>query len=254
MKEILAMVFALVFSILTVFLCASVFISCSDSENVADDQDDQIVTEGLIGYWSFDRTTITDKTVEDIWGNNDGTINGDPKIVEGKVGEALEFDGIDDFVETTPSATLSLTDAGTLEAWIKGTGTSMEIARIIQTGVDNGIEIGINNAGYGSVSAVLGPWINATSTYTINDDKWYYIAAVFSGAKLSLYVDGELNEEASGVDNLNMQTESRIVIGQHPLASNFFDGLIDEVRVYNRALDEKEILQNFGAKGLTTIK
>jgi len=249
LKEILVIVFALVFSILTVFLCASVFISCSDSENVADDQDDQIVTEGLIGYWSFDRTTITDKTVEDIWGNNDGTINGDPKIVEGKVGEALEFDGIDDFVETTPSVTLSLTDAGTLEAWIKGTGESMEIARIIETGADNGIEIG-TNAGYGSAGAVLGSWIHATSTYTINDDKWYYIAAVFSGTKLSLYVDGELNEEASGDNNLNMGTESRIVIGKHPSAGYNFDGLIDEVRIYNRALDEKEILQNFGAKGM----
>ena len=60
-----------------------------------------IVTDGLVSYWTFDRKYITNKTVKDVWGNNNGTLIGNPKVVHGQVGEALEFDGIDDFVNLT---------------------------------------------------------------------------------------------------------------------------------------------------------
>ena len=79
-----------------------------------------IVTDGLVSYWTFDRKYIMDKTVKDVWGNNNGTLIGNPKVVPGQVGEALEFDGIDDFVNLT-----TLGDFGgrigtsSFEAWIK---------------------------------------------------------------------------------------------------------------------------------------
>ena len=58
----------------------------------------RIVEKGLVSYWTFDKATIKGKTVKDVWGNNDGTIEGDPQIVEGKIGRALEFDGTGDHV------------------------------------------------------------------------------------------------------------------------------------------------------------
>ena len=79
-----------------------------------------IVTDGLVSYWTFDGVHITNKTVKDVWGDNNGTLIGNPKIVPGQVGEALEFDGIDDFVNLT-----TLGDFGgqigtsSFEAWIK---------------------------------------------------------------------------------------------------------------------------------------
>ena len=81
-----------------------------------------IVTDGLVSYWTFDRGYITNKTVKDVWGDNNGTLIGNPKVVPGQVGEALEFDGIDDFVNLT-----TLGDFGgqigtsSFEAWIKTT-------------------------------------------------------------------------------------------------------------------------------------
>ncbi|MCG8622435.1 MAG: hypothetical protein MJE68_10630, partial [Proteobacteria bacterium] len=52
-----------------------------------------IVTDGLVSYWTFDEKDIAGFTAKDVWGENDGRIVGDPKIVDGQVGEALEFDG-----------------------------------------------------------------------------------------------------------------------------------------------------------------
>ena len=60
-----------------------------------------IVTDGLVSYWTFDEQDITDNTVKDVWGNNNGTIVGEPKIVAGQVGDALQFDGAKDYVNLT---------------------------------------------------------------------------------------------------------------------------------------------------------
>ena len=65
--------------------------------NVAESQ--EYVTDGLIGFWTMDRTDIQGNTVKDVSEeNNHGEIGGDPEIVQGKIEEALQFDGEDDFV------------------------------------------------------------------------------------------------------------------------------------------------------------
>ena len=79
-----------------------------------------IVTDGLVSYWPFDRGYIIDKTVKDVSGDNNGTIRGNPRVVPGQIGEALEFDGVNDFVNLT-----TLGDFGgqigtsSFEVWIK---------------------------------------------------------------------------------------------------------------------------------------
>ena len=79
-----------------------------------------IVTDGLVSYWTFDEKDIDGFTVKDVWGENDAKIVGDPEIVDGQVGEALEFDGANDYVNLT-----NLGDFGekigtsTFEVWTK---------------------------------------------------------------------------------------------------------------------------------------
>ncbi|MDE0085929.1 MAG: hypothetical protein OXU23_09480, partial [Candidatus Poribacteria bacterium] len=60
-----------------------------------------IVTDGLVSYWTFDLQNIKDRIAEDIWGENDATIMGNPEIVGGRVKQALKFDGIKDYVNLT---------------------------------------------------------------------------------------------------------------------------------------------------------
>ena len=78
------------------------------------------MTDGLVSYWTFDRQDITGDTVKDVWGENDGKIVGAPKIVDGQVGEALEFDGSDDYVNLTNLGNFGeQVGASTFEAWVK---------------------------------------------------------------------------------------------------------------------------------------
>ena len=79
-----------------------------------------VVTDGLVSYWTFDESTIQGDTVEDIFGDNDGTVMGAPEMVEFAIGEALHFDGTDDYVEVESNESLELQDAFTMDNWVKG--------------------------------------------------------------------------------------------------------------------------------------
>ena len=81
--------------------------------------EEAFVTNGLVSFWTFDKADIKGKTVKDILGENDGTITGDPKSVKGHINEALEFDGVDDWIEVPLNDSLKLTDAITTEGWAK---------------------------------------------------------------------------------------------------------------------------------------
>ena len=79
-----------------------------------------VVTDGLVSYWTFDRHQVVGGTVKDVWGENDGTIVGNPKVVSGYVREALEFDGPRDYVNLTNLGDFgSQIGASTFEAWVK---------------------------------------------------------------------------------------------------------------------------------------
>nr|MBC8235945.1 hypothetical protein [bacterium] len=77
----------------------------------------QIVKDGLVHYWTFDKDHIKDEVVYDAIGDNEGEIRGEPKTVEGKIGEALEFDGLDDYISLTPVDAL-VNHSFTLQVWV----------------------------------------------------------------------------------------------------------------------------------------
>ena len=78
------------------------------------------VTDGLVSYWTFDKSNISGRKVEDVWGDNNATIKGNPKVVTGQIGEALEFDGSEDYVNLTNLGDFgSQVGSSTFEAWIK---------------------------------------------------------------------------------------------------------------------------------------
>ena len=79
-----------------------------------------IVTDGLVSYWTFDWQDVAGDKVIDVWGENNGTIIGNLKAVNGQVGEALEFDGTDGYVNLTTLGDFGRQiGASTFEAWIK---------------------------------------------------------------------------------------------------------------------------------------
>ena len=209
---------------------------------------------GLVGYWKFDEgsgTTVYDSSVN----NNTGTLNG-PSWVDGKYGKALSFDGTDDYVSISTLYSSS-PDSLTVTAWIK---SPFNNAGYIFYHGDNG-EFLLHNGErlrdgpvYGrypdlaSFSVKLhGTWYDVYSP-PLTPNTWHYIAGVWiKGISLKLYVDGVLAGENTAIPDyylIDPGSSYYPSIGVYKRGAEpdtFFEGLIDEVRVYNRTLSAIEV-------------
>ncbi|MFC1751760.1 LamG-like jellyroll fold domain-containing protein, partial [Patescibacteria group bacterium] len=181
-------------------------------------------------------------------GSNNGEILGAVTAV-GRIGQALEFDGVDDYVDINDSANISPTADITISAWVKlgSTGISQAVVdkRIDGSGQysywigfmdTNKIRLWISEDGTNSNRG----YFDTTNTFT-SSTGWYHIAGTLNNGTFSVYVNG-INEPGSLTDGASSiyDSTSNLRFGQHA-AGIYFDGLIDDVRIYNRALSAKEI-------------
>lgn len=203
---------------------------------------------GLVGYWSFEDGSGSVAT--DFSGNgNDGTLQGDPQWTSGRLGTALDFDGSDDYVETN-SELSALRSKATLTFWIKTSQSTDNGSAWEQPGV-TGIEIGggdddifwgiIDPNGHIGIQKGNGNYIDTTSA--INDNEWHFIALFWDATtgEAKVYRDGNL--DASGTTDSGTVTNTFRSIGrvENTEATPDFNGKIDEVRIYNRALAASEV-------------
>lgn len=216
----------------------------------------EMVTAGLVSFWTFDRDDIVGGTAKDMWGNNHGEING-AEIVAGKIDEALSFDGEDDFVEVKHSKSLNIVEEITIEFWflLKGESVNNDWPRVVGKGQSTtangayGVWVkdvtGATDIGLRSITLAPND-IRSTEIPNYDDDSWHHVAVTYDGDVGRIYFDGEIHFDSSVSGELN-ETDEALHIGD---ANNerYFNGLIDEVRIYNRALSEDEVLQNFGVK------
>ena len=218
----------------------------------------QIVEDGLVSYWSFDANKISGKTVSDGTGNYDGTIKGNLKKVNGKIGDALEFDGDEtNFVEIDAPEEFDFNEDFTWSAWIKtnNSGPGVIFAKTGGPGTDDKgpktlwVRNGVLNLDTGWVGNVEDVGNN------IDDNKWHHIAVAGTpgDSKVQYFVDGKATTE--GVLNLAQFPEDEwndifLFIGLDGRADGefgVFTGIIDEFSVYDRVLEEAEVKQNFNS-------
>ena len=212
---------------------------------------------GLVGYWSMNEGTGT--VAGDGSGNgNRGTLTGGPTWVDGKRGKALNFDGVDDYVNIGSDASLDQIGLGarTVTAWInaRSLGES-NFGRIIDK--SQGTAVGWLLYLCNSDSCVNGFRFNQTTTGANNDiydarnvltfNKWIHVAFTYSGTvgtPAIFYIDGKsvtVSTRTTGDGSLDDDSANVATIGGNTPADRTFNGLIDEVRVYNRALSAGEI-------------
>jgi len=204
---------------------------------------------GLIGWWKLDETSGRD--VEDTSGNeNIGKIlSGMPRWQSsgGKIGGAMLFDGKGDYVHLANESNFDFAGEVTVEAWIKVNQFDKEWQAIVTKG-DSAWRLQRHEVTAAIEFACTGLQIPSGSQYgglygnkAVNDGKWHHVAGVYDGEKMYIYVDGivDVSQPASGAIATN---DHPVFIGENAeMTGRFWNGLIDDVRVYNYALSEGQI-------------
>ncbi|OGZ32864.1 MAG: hypothetical protein A2V69_00620 [Candidatus Portnoybacteria bacterium RBG_13_40_8] len=199
---------------------------------------------GLVGYWSFQEgagNNVYDKSGKGNTGTWNGT--GTSHWADGKIGKGGSFNGTDDYVALSNSSDYKPTSRVTISAWFKADDwdssfviTGISVANMhFYIAEGGGYEHPTIYLTFAGAGAQMAQWANQS----LNVGQWYHIAGVYDGNDLILYFDGVARKVTNiGVDTIS-QPASTMLIGR--LGADYSNGLIDEVRIYNRALDESEI-------------
>lgn len=204
----------------------------------------EFVTDGLIGFWTLDDDTIDGKTVRDVWGENHGEItDGNPKSVEGKIGKALEFDGLADYIQLPD---MGNSETVTIEIWLKAFSFPTYAGLVSAPSSDPGM-VHFKLRSSAAVSVDKRDNANSLDSPPINQEEWVHALFTCDTTKdeINLYVNGELiGTDISGATPVDM---TGLMIGREK-GDRYFNGVLDEVRIYDRILNEDEIAQNFNTQ------
>tara|TARA_Y100000592_G_scaffold13595_1_gene19177 strand:- start:7172 stop:7852 length:681 start_codon:yes stop_codon:yes gene_type:complete len=187
-------------------------------------------------------------TWSDMIGDNDGTATNGPVFSTDNKG-SFSFDGTDDYIDCGSDASLSgISSAITVSAWIKipntdrgdivsqwaGTGTRhFLLTHSLTTGK---LEFYISTNGVGFDSS-------GTSSTSLETDTWYNVCGRYNGANISCHINGVLESEASQTGLMFGASSTPVLIGASN--TNYFEGNIANVKIYNRALTDDELFSNY---------
>ena len=199
----------------------------------------------LVGYWKFDETSGI--TAQDAAGNgNDGTLSGDPQWAAGKLGGALEFDGDGDYVDCGDDPIFNITGQITVACWIRVSQFTVGWQAIFTMGDDSWRlqrQTTTDNLCWACTGVTGTPgdwWLHGD--VNVNDGEWHHAAGVYDGSKYYLYVDGDLDASKDASGTMSISSYPVFIGANAQQSGREFEGLIDDVRVYKRALMDTEIL------------
>ena len=200
-------------------------------------------TNNLVGYWPFDND------VQDKSGNGNNGTDYSSGFVSGKINQALSFDGVDDYVSIADD---NIFDFGSgefsVESWIKTTSALRQwaVTRYEYYGPGWGLGTQDGHAlGYIRTAESGTNKTEIEGTINVSDNRWHHIVMVRTGDKIKLYTDGAFEIEGTLVGDVNDNEPIEIGRISFEGGSQYMSGLIDEVKIYNRALSDSEILEHY---------
>ena len=220
------------------------------------------LANGLVGHWTFDGSKTTNTTALDSSGqNNTGTFTNFTRATNakpGKLGQGMNFDGTDDYVTIPDSNAIDFSTNSdfTVSTWVKipttqgdtaygdndivekwsGTSGYPYVIRIMnQTHADNGRILAVQWDG--SVGSII------MSSTRINDNRFHHVLFKKEGATFYLFIDSILEGSVADTSTDVTTNTSPLFLGMRGNIQNRFTGLIDDVRIYNRALSANEVKQ-----------
>ena len=209
------------------------------------------VPEDFVNYWQLDETSGL--TAADIAGNNDGTVNGAAWDSSGKIGGCISFDGDNDYVTVERQVaddfsiafwTNTIQTAAGDDQWWQGNG-------IIDADVpfqdnDFGVSLFTNTIAFGVGRHTADADFSVIGSTPVNDGSWHHCVATRNSDSglISLYIDGVL--QGQGNTNTAALTASPTIrFGSMNTDERFFDGKLDEIKIYDRELGDQEVAALF---------
>ena len=197
----------------------------------------------LVAHWRLDEGSGT--TVHDASGNGlDGTIQGDPMWVAGKIGGAMEFDGDGDYVDFGNDPVFDITEQITLAVWVNANDLNNSEHNCWLGKGDNAYAIKHQTGNYIEFFVYDGDWHSTqytTDLDSLNGD-WHHMAGTFDGSELKFYLDGQLEVTLAFAGTIGTAAHPVTMGENSQVTGRFFDGMLDDARMYNHAMTEGEIL------------
>jgi hypothetical protein len=193
-----------------------------------------------ISYWTFNDGNET--IAKDSTGNNDGTVYGNASWTMG----ALNFDGVDDYVHCGYAADLNIINEITVEAWIKPSVTS-GVSTIVRKSVNDDYQyrLCLYNGKLKGNLRLSGGAKSVVGNSALVAGTWYHVYMTYDGTNLKLYINGDLDGSVSATGTICYDTLA-LTIGRGDAYTSYFNGIIDEVKIYNYSMTSAEIeLRNY---------
>lgn len=193
------------------------------------------LNDGLIAYYGFEGNA------NDSSGNgNHGTEYGGINYLDGKIGKAAMFDGENTYISVADNSSLRL-NIFTITAWVRP-DIIWGGNRIAEKGDSNSYWLDINPDAKALVGFYDGGYNDLISEENILSNNWYFIAGTYDGDSLKIYINGTLDNSLT-LFSTPYQSDQPLIIGwkYNGITEDHFSGLIDELRIYNRALSESKI-------------
>jgi parallel beta-helix repeat protein len=201
-------------------------------------------------YWKFNETSGT--TAYDSIGNSDGTLVNGPSWTSSLIDGALEFDANDDYVDCGSSfASITGSDTKSIMAWVKPYSSSagarlVTLYRLSDSSSAFALKFSGSPATWSALymkSSTSYEWLDSGVSVDVNE--WTYVALVQDGTDVVIYVDGEAENSASNAAVPYLSNPPNAVVGAYMWWGHYpggvLDGVIDDVRIYERALSSETI-------------
>ena len=232
---------SLVLGVILVFVSASLVVPVFHSTVRA------LPSDQLVGYWKFDEGSGL--VASDSSGNgNNGTLMNGAAWVTGISGGALSFDGSNDYVRVLNVTDFNFNQPLTISAWLLLNDASSGgiVGQWGQGGLSGDAYMLSLSAGHLRGTLPIVGLYELDSVSTIGTDEWTHVVMVYNGSTLELYINGVLDASDSiSVGNVASSQTVKFGLEDIMIQTHYLNGTIDEVSIYNRALNATEIMEMY---------
>lgn len=205
-----------------------------------------------VAHWKLDETSGS--TASDSIAGRNGTLSG-PAWTTGQIDNGLQFDGSNDYVSISDATAFQPTMALSIAGWIKGNSwpSGSTVAVLLRKGPDNpnNWQLCVAN-GQAMLNLDSNDGSGVGGNTTLSTGTWHHIAATWDGATVRIYVDGVLDNTPTAL-SAPINTDTRpVYLGGRTGNTDVTNGVVDDVRFYERALTAEEIASLIGSKKKVT--